>query len=169
MPFRVFAALALLNCVHLLRADEPPKIAPKGKSVSVKVVDEQGNAVGGADVGTMAALGKLYVDRATKEGTEWLYVNHKRSDASGVAVIDDAEEWLGHLCVVVRHEGRKIAAAVNIDPTTAKDSPVVVTLRPTQDHRESKLPGIAGAAQQFTVAGRLCPPRRKESSRNAVE
>ncbi|HZL87389.1 MAG TPA: TlpA disulfide reductase family protein [Pirellulaceae bacterium] len=130
MHARLWSALAaLIICANCLAADEPAKEPRKGKAISVKLVDEEGSPIAGADIGTMAALGKIYADRAAKEGTQWLYVNHKRSDASGAATIEDAEEWLGHLCVVARHEGRKIAAAANIDPANTKE-PAVITLRP---------------------------------------
>jgi thiol-disulfide isomerase/thioredoxin len=120
--------LFVLNAAWLAAQDAVNEPA-KGKSVFVKLVDNMGNPVAGADVGTMAAIGKYVKERAAKEGTEWFYLNHTRSDGDGMAKIENADEWLGHLCVVARHERRGIVAVANIDPANASE-PVVVALHP---------------------------------------
>jgi thiol-disulfide isomerase/thioredoxin len=107
-------------------ADEP---APKPRPFVVELVDTAGKPVEGASVGIMAAVGKYIRDRADKDKTEWYYLNHVRSDADGIARCVDDDDYLERLCLIARHEGRKIAAVASVD-LKRPDKPIKLTLVP---------------------------------------
>jgi thiol-disulfide isomerase/thioredoxin len=147
----IFFAYLMTGLVVALDAvaQEGPKASSKRGTLALKVVDEAGQPVEGAEVGTMAGIADFYAERTAKEGTQWLYVNHVRTDAAGMARIQEPEEWLGRLCVVVRHEGRKMSAIASVEPAE-KHQPVVMTLR-----------------RERIVMGRAMCPELGEASRAA--
>ncbi len=114
----VLAIYSLL--VSPLLAEEP---------FSVKLIDVSGKPVAGADVGIMAGAGDRVREFADKDGTEWLYNKHLRSDAEGIVSFVDGNELLSRLCLVARHEGRRIAAVASVDPNALPSGePIPLTL-----------------------------------------
>lgn len=121
MTSRIIQWFALLMVVSTVSADE--------RTISVKLIDESGNPVVGADVGDRAVVrGGHYAERARKEGTQWFYNNHLRSDANGIVSVVD-RRYQGKLSIIARHEQRKIAALAVVDPDKVKE-PLVMTLLP---------------------------------------
>src|SRR5262245_49180983 len=87
MKRRAILFLSLLTISVVARAE-----APKGshvRQVPIRLIDEQGQPVVGADVGYHVNTGSYYAERAQSEGTQWLYQWHRRSDASGMVSVDD--------------------------------------------------------------------------------
>ncbi len=52
----------------------------------------------------------------------------RSSGADGIAQMEDDDDYLSRLCLIARHEGRKIAAVASIDPPTLEE-PIRLTLR----------------------------------------
>jgi thiol-disulfide isomerase/thioredoxin len=59
-------------------------------------------------------------------------MNHVRSDADGVARCSVEPEMLDRLCLIARHEGRKIAAAASVD-RKKQERPIRATLLPERE------------------------------------
>jgi thiol-disulfide isomerase/thioredoxin len=144
MKRRAILFLFLLTISVMARAEEPRGF--RARQVPIQVIDEQGQPVVGADVGFRADSGSYHAERAKSEGTQWVYYDHRRSDAKGIVTVDDKRiQGQRQLCIIARHEQRKISAFAHIDPDKVK-LPLVMTLRPER-----------------TVVGRVaCPELRRE-------
>jgi thiol-disulfide isomerase/thioredoxin len=129
MKRRAILFLFLLAISAVTRAEEPGRT--RARQVPLRLIDEQGQPVVGADVGYHADSGSYFVERAKSEGTQWLYQWHRRSDAKGIVSVDD-RRIQGQLSIIARHEQREISAMIgHVDPDKTK-LPIVLTLRPEQ-------------------------------------
>jgi thiol-disulfide isomerase/thioredoxin len=129
----VVLALALAFHVELYAQNESDESAHKPKSFVVELVDLAGKPVEGASVGIMGGVGGEEVRKfADKDKTDWYYFKHARSDTSGVARCVDDGDYLKRLCLISRHESRKIAAVASVDPDRLEE-PVKLTLVPERE------------------------------------
>ncbi|HVU86770.1 MAG TPA: TlpA disulfide reductase family protein [Pirellulales bacterium] len=125
-------ALAL-TCVTPSNGDEPAQDASaKRGSFSVLLIDSDGKPVEGADVGYPASLGETARDAAKRDGTEWEYGNHQRSNDTGVATFPELPEPASPFAIVARHEKRKLIAIASVDWGKV-DGPVRMTLLPERE------------------------------------
>ncbi|HEY4309446.1 MAG TPA: TlpA disulfide reductase family protein [Pirellulales bacterium] len=93
--------------------DEKPR--EHSQPLAVEVIDSDGRAVEGADVGLCAAVGEWARKQADKDGTQWHYWLHARTDITGRANLKDDEKLLRGCAVLARHEKRKISGCIAVD------------------------------------------------------
>ena len=135
-------ALALFISLPATAAEEEP-VSDPAQHFSVKLVDQQSKPVEGADVGLLAAAGDRIREYAAKDGTEWFYNQHARSDAQGIAHFTQGTEILSRCCVVARHEARKISAVLAAVPAEVDEKKQIgLTLGP-----ETEIDGRATCKQ----------------------
>ncbi|HEY4313851.1 MAG TPA: TlpA disulfide reductase family protein [Pirellulales bacterium] len=124
--------LALI-CANAGRGDEPAQNAKeKRSSVSVVLVDSEGKPIEGADVGYPASLGETSRIAAKRDGTEWEYGNHQRSNEAGVATFPELSAQEHAFAIVARHERRKLMAIATVDSEKV-DRPIRMTLVPERE------------------------------------
>jgi len=129
MKRRAILFLSILTISVMARAEEPKGF--RVRQVPLRLIDEQGQPVVGADVGFRASAGSRFEEMAKSEGTQWAYQSHRRSDANGMVSVDDRRIH-GQFSIIARHEQRKISAIIgHVDPDKTK-LPIVLTLRPEQ-------------------------------------
>jgi thiol-disulfide isomerase/thioredoxin len=121
--------LSLLTISAVAGAEAPGGF--RARQVAFQLIDDQGQPVVGADVGLDAKTGSHYAERAKSDGTQWLYHQHRRSDANGIVKMDHTTNRFGRVSIIARHEQRKITAFADVDPDKTK-LPIVLTLRPEQ-------------------------------------
>lgn len=93
--------------------------------LTVRLVDEDGKPVEGAQVGTSADFVPPRPNRVAPYEANWYYWNGTSSDRDGMASITDGPRN----CVVARHVGRKLVAIQGVSPEQVKASETVtVTL-----------------------------------------
>jgi thiol-disulfide isomerase/thioredoxin len=131
---RVVLGIGLaLTCANVGHGDEPAQNAKeKRSSVSVVLVDSEGKPVEGADVGYPASLGETSRIAAKRDGTEWEYGNHQRSNEAGVATFPELPNEGNPFAIVARHERRKLIAIAPVDWGKV-DGPVRMTLVPERE------------------------------------
>jgi thiol-disulfide isomerase/thioredoxin len=129
----VLSVVLALTCANVGHGDEPAQGAKqKRSSVSVVLVDSEGKPVEGADVGYPASLGETARDAAKRDGTEWEYGNHQRSNETGVATFPELPNEGNPFAIVARHERRKLMAIAPVDWGKV-DGPVRMTLVPERE------------------------------------
>ena len=111
-----------------LFASKPKPLSVELKPFSVRLVDASGKPVEGAELGILASAGDYIREQPAKRKTEWLYNMHTRSDENGVAHFSDGRGELDRLCLIARHEGRKIGAVASLDPN--ESAPIQLILMP---------------------------------------
>jgi hypothetical protein len=126
-------ALGLALCAIFVRlagadpADE--KSREQSLTLAVEVIDGDGRAVEGAEVGLCAAVGEWARKQAEKDGTQWHYWQHARTDSAGRANLQDYEKFLRGCALLARHEERKISGCIAVD-AGASQQPVRLILQP---------------------------------------
>src|SRR5262245_11337177 len=129
MKLRIVVFVALMTIPVGARAEAPGSF--RVRQFPIRLIDEQGQPVVGADVGFRANTGSYFAERAKSDGTQWVYQWHRRSDAGGIVSVDD-KRIQGQLSIIARHEQRRISAMVaHVDPDKTK-LPIVLTLRSEQ-------------------------------------
>jgi len=129
MSNRILVVAFTLLAPSLLLADDEKEGEPKApKTFTVELLDADGKPVEGADIGMLAGMGDYYRKHPPKDGAEWAYNQHVRSDAGGFAQMTDDDD-LKFLCIVARHERRKISAIASVDPAKL-DTPIKLELLP---------------------------------------
>jgi thiol-disulfide isomerase/thioredoxin len=117
----------VLFAARVTAGDEQEVVA--SASLAVEVIDSDGKAVAGADVGLCAAVGAWARKQADKDGTQWHYWQHARTDSAGRANLQDYEKLLRGCAVLARHEQRKLSACIAVDASQLQQ-PVRLILQP---------------------------------------
>ncbi|HEX4146106.1 MAG TPA: TlpA disulfide reductase family protein [Pirellulales bacterium] len=132
---RVLSAVYLsIGAVALIAAWLDPRVLAAEDAaaepivrIEVRLVDGDGKPVEGAEVGTRIEMDRRVVARAVDRKTEFGYRDRATSDADGVARVSVERRELGWLCLVARHEGRKISAFASVEPKLPAQ-PIPMTL-----------------------------------------
>ncbi len=104
-----------------------PAAADAKGVLTVRLVDEDGKPVAGAQVGTSADFVPPQPNRVAPYEANWYYWNGTLSDRDGTTCIADGPMN----CVVARHVERKLVAIQRISPEHVKSSETVtITMQP---------------------------------------
>ncbi|WP_197996371.1 TlpA family protein disulfide reductase [Gimesia panareensis] len=119
--------LILLSVCSMAVAEEKqPETKQQAKPfLSIKVVDEAGKPVAGAQSGMIAVV----TGSDQKTGVDWSFGHYAvRSDEKGIIRYLQREKYYG--TIFVRHAELRLVGVKRIDVDEIKDSPVLLTMHP---------------------------------------
>jgi thiol-disulfide isomerase/thioredoxin len=122
----VVACLLVAVCGCAPVADmATPSEDKQREDFAVRLVDEQGKPVAGAELGLSAA----WSDNTYRESGWEFGIEPMKSDSDGMAFFESSRESLDSLSLVARHADRNLVANENLDPLLGNDG-FTVTMHP---------------------------------------